>query len=162
MSTIGALPAPVSATACPCGNSGTPGHGCLNSDFFSSGALLSASGTSNPDTLVLTASEMLPTVLCIFLQGNATVPAGAVFGDGVRCVGGSLKRITAKNASGGVASYPVPGDPSISTRSAILGDTIAPGTTRWYQVYYRDPDLTFCPNPPGNSWNVSSGIAVHW
>jgi hypothetical protein len=152
------------ATACPCGNNAAPagGRGCLNSDIFSPGALLSAIGLSNPDTVVLTSSEMLPSVTCIFLQGDQQNPYGAVFGDGVRCVAGSLAQLYVKSASGGTASAPGPGDPSISARSAALGDPIAPGTQRCYQVYYRDSNLAFCPAPQGDSWNVSSGLILNW
>jgi hypothetical protein len=39
---------------------------------------------------------------------------------------------------------------------------IGAGTTRYYQTYYRDPATGFCANPPGDSWNVSSGLAVVW
>ena len=148
------------ATPCPCANFGSPGHGCLNSDFFSTGAVLLATGVANPDSVVLSATEMLPTVSCVFLQGNAEVSGGIAFGDGVRCVGGSLKRLAVKTASGGGASFPEPGDPSITARSAALGDPIAPGEVRYYQVYYRDPDLAFCPT--GSSFNVTSGLALQW
>jgi hypothetical protein len=101
-------------------------------------------------------------VLSIFLQGNSDVLPGVSFGDGLRCAGGALKRLYVKNAVGGVASAPAPGDPSITARSAQLGDTIAPGTTRSYQVYYRDPSLSFCPAPAGNTWNVSSATRILW
>jgi hypothetical protein len=57
---------------------------------------------------------------------------------------------------------PHPGDLSITARSAAAGDPIPPGATRFYQVYYRDPSGTFCPNPPGNTWNVSSGLRITW
>lgn len=148
-------------TACPCGNSGAPNHGCDNSGA-TGGAQLGGSGTTSPDTLVLSSSAELPTVLTIFLQGNAALSNGVTFGDGVRCAGGSLKRLYSKNAVGGTASAPGAGDPPVSTRSAALGDPISPGTQRWYQAYYRDPVLTFCPAPPGNSWNISSGLVVNW
>jgi predicted outer membrane repeat protein len=150
------------ATACPCGNTGAAGRGCLNSDVSSSGALLTVTGTASPDTVVLTSSAMLPTSSCVFLQGNLQNPAGTFFGDGVRCVAGSLKRLYVKSATLGTASAPGLGDPSISARSAALGDPIAPGTQRYYQVYYRDSDLGFCPAPQGNSWNVSSGVILNW
>jgi hypothetical protein len=29
-------------------------------------------------------------------------------------------------------------------------------------VYYRDPSLTFCPDPPGNTFNVSNGAEIFW
>jgi hypothetical protein len=150
------------ATACPCGNNGLPGRGCRNSDIPSGGGLLSASGTASPDTVVLNATHMLPTVSCVFLQGTATNSSGVVFGDGVRCVAGTLKRLYVHTASGSAASAPVGADLSISARSAALGDPIHPGELRYYQVYYRDPDPTFCPNPPGNTWNVTAGVIVQW
>ncbi|HEV8113613.1 MAG TPA: right-handed parallel beta-helix repeat-containing protein [Planctomycetota bacterium] len=149
-------------TACPCGNTGSPGHGCLNSDILGEGAVLLAAGAASPDTVTLSATGMLSTSLCIFLQGNVVLTSGAVFGDGVRCVGGAMKRIGTKSASGGAAAYPGAGDPSISARSAALGDPIAPGSMRWYQTWYRDAAPAFCPNPPGNTWNVSSGVAIFW
>ena len=111
---------------------------------------------------MLIATDVLPSVLCIFLQGDAQNPAGVVFGDGVRCAAGHLLRIGAKNAVNGIATYPQGGDLSISARSAQLGDTIASGSVRYYQTYYRDPDLNFCPTPMGNSWNVTNAIALQW
>jgi hypothetical protein len=150
------------AVGCPCNNTGAAGHGCDNS-AATGGALLVANGSTTPDSVVLTSSNELPNVLSIFLQGNSSATAPPLFfGDGLRCAAGTLKRLYSKNASGGTVSAPGPGDPSITARSAALGDTITPGSTRYYQVYYRDPVLTFCPQPPGNSWNVSGGIIILW
>ena len=150
-----------SPTACPCGNTGAPGRGCENS-ASTGGAVLAGTGTTSPDTLVLTSSGELPTALSIFLQGNQLASPPLVFGDGVRCAAGTLKRLYVKNASGGVVSAPAGADPSVTTQSANLGDPIAPGSMRWYQVYYRDPNLAFCPAPAGNAFNVSTGLAVTW
>jgi hypothetical protein len=125
--------------------------------------MLAAAGTASPDTVVLTAYSIRAGVLSIFLQGDAPIASGLVFGDGVRCVGGALKRIAAKSASaGGIVSYPASGDPSISARSAALGDPIQAGSQRWYQTWYRDNSATFCPPPQGGSSNVSSGVIVSW
>jgi hypothetical protein len=112
--------------------------------------------------VILTSSGGRATPLTIFLQGTLRLPAALHFGDGLRCAGGALKRIGSKIASGGVASYPQRGDPSISARSAALGDPLSPGDTRTYQAYYRDPTATFCPNPPGNTWNISNARSVTW
>jgi Tol biopolymer transport system component len=151
-----------SAGACPCGNNGAGGRGCQNS-AATGGAQLTAAGSASllGDTLVLTSSGELPSVLSTFLQGNASI-APVVFGDGLRCTGGLLKRLYIRNAIGGVISAPQVGELSVSARSAALGDTIVAGTTRYYQTYYRDPQLAFCANPPGNSWNVSSGLSIVW
>ena len=111
---------------------------------------------------MLSSSGELSNALSIFLQGNAHIANGVVFGDGVRCVAGTLKRMYAKSALGGVVSAPATGDPSIRQQSANLGDPIAPGTRRWYQIYYRDPSASFCPAPLGGTFNVSNGIEVRW
>ncbi len=148
------------ATPCPCANTGGSGRGCENS-ASTGGAQLSASGTLNPDTLALTCQGELPSALSIFLQGDVQL-AGTLFGDGVRCAGGALKRLYAHNASGGLVSAPAGGDLSVSQRSAQLADVLAPGSLRVYQVYYRDPSASFCAAPAGNTWNVSNALRVTW
>jgi Tol biopolymer transport system component len=150
---------------CPCANAPSgPGRGCDNS-IGSGGALLAASGSAYlaSDSLVLTSTGELPSATSIFLQGNQAVAAGVVFGQGVRCVGGSLKRLFVKNASAGSVSAPsfAGGDPSISTRSAQLGDPIQPGDRRWYLVYYRDPVvLGGC--PAASTFNATETGLVDW
>ena len=150
-----------SGRQCPCANLGDPGAGCANSKE-SSGAILSSSGTTSPDTVVLTSSHELPTALSVFLQGDAQSTPGFLFGDGIRCVSGSLKRLYSRNASAGAVSAPTGADLSITAQSAAKGDVIAPGSTRYYQVYYRDPDASFCPMPPGDFFNVSNGVSIVW
>jgi len=149
------------ATACPCSNFGGAGRGCANSNAGSTGALLVASGSTYPDTVLLSASGMRPTALCIFLQGNALVSAGVLFGDGVRCTGGTLKRLGSKIAVAGASSYPQAGDLPIRQRSTQLGDVIPTGATRYYQTYYRDA-AAFCPDPPGGTINITNGTRLVW
>jgi Tol biopolymer transport system component len=143
---------------CPCGNVGLPGHGCENSST-TGGARLSSSGVASlsSDTVRLDSTGELPTALSIVLQGSSVV-APVDFGDGLRCAGGALDRLYVKHAIGGVVAVPQSGDPSISTRSATLGHPIPLGATRAYQVYYRDPNLAFCPG----GFNVSGAIAIAW
>ena len=149
------------SVACPCANSGAAGHGCANSQN-AAGALLAQSGTTSPDALVLTSSGELPTAFSILLQGNQELANPTIFGDGLRCAGGSLKRLYNSNASGGTVAFPPSGAPSISAQSAALGDPILAGSTRSYQVYYRDPNTSFCAAPPGNTWNVGNAQRVIW
>jgi Tol biopolymer transport system component len=148
--------------ACPCGNSGLPGRGCQNS-AGTGGAMLSGSGVPSlaADTVHLISSYELPSVTSILLQGSA-ISAPTIFGDGRRCAGGTLKRLFSHAAVGGVATAPQGADLSISARSAALGSPISAGSTRIYQMYYRDPSASFCPNPPGNLYNISSAVAVTW
>ena len=143
------------------GNNGAAGHGCASS-VLANGAVLKAIETASPDMLVLTSSQMLASALSIFLQGDAPVAGGVVFGDGVRCAGGQLLRLGVQGAGNGTAQYPDKEDLSIKARSQALGAPITAGATCYYQTYYRDPSATFCPNPPGNTWNVSNGVTIVW
>jgi len=131
--------------ACPCANPPAGlGQGCDNSSA-TGGAILSASGPAylSDDHLLFVVAGEKPTAASILLQGDAFVSAGASFGQGVRCVGGQLKRLYVRNAVGGSLSLPnaALGDPSVSARSFALGDPIQAGQSRWYLMYYRDPTV---------------------
>ena len=149
-----------SGAACPCANTGTQGRGCENS-AGTGGSVLSATGTTGPDTIVLYASGERATALSIFLQGNASI-VPVFYGDGLRCAGGTLKRLYTKTAIAGEVFAPGPGDPSITARSAALGVPIPVGGRRYYQVFYRDGNSGFCPPPSGDSFNVSNAVRIHW
>ena len=143
-----------SGTACPCGNSGTSGHGCANS-VNSAGALLTATGTPSSlnDSIVLHASGMPATSNCTFFQGTA-VNASSIFGDGLRCAGGTVIRLgTVTNASGG-SQYPGPTNQPISFQGADSA-----GDVRDYQIWYRNADPTFC---TVSTFNLTNGYEVTW
>ena len=131
--------------SCPCSNPASgAGHGCDNS-AATGGASLAASGEArlSSDTVVFTSSGETPTALTLLLQGDAYLLDGTSFGRGVRCAGGSLKRLFARTAAAGNVVVPDfgSGDPSVSARSAARGDAIQPGQSRWYLAYYRDAGL---------------------
>ncbi len=149
--------------ACPCANSGAVGHGCENS-VATGGALLAGAGGASLalDTLLLSSSGELPTAPSIFLQGTTELANAVPFGDGLRCIGGALKRMYVKSAVGGTVAAPAAGDPSVSARSAAVGDVIQAGQARRYQVYYRDPNASFCASPSGGGFNVSQALRVLW
>jgi hypothetical protein len=141
----------------PCqGGFALQGYGCGNS-HNAAGALLEANGVPAMDNVVFTSSGELTSALSVLLQGNTPIPAGVQFGDGVRCVGGNLKRLYIHNAVNGVMTAPQGSDPSVKNRSAMLGDPIAPGSTRFYQCYYRDPASV-----SGLNFNVTNAIAILW
>ncbi|MBI5364753.1 MAG: alpha/beta hydrolase [Planctomycetes bacterium] len=151
--------ADTTSAACPCGNSGDFGHGCMNSLDGSNGALLFAGGAT-PAQMALQASGLPANVSCIFLQGDLNAPP-VLWGDGVRCVNGQLLRLATKVAIGGFALYPDPtqGNPSIQARSAAAGAPIPPGAARFYQVYYRNAAAAFC--PPA-TFNATNGARIVW
>jgi hypothetical protein len=144
-----------SGTACPCGNSGAAGNGCANSVNPNGGRLatLGCASVSN-DTLVLVGSGMTVNSV-LYFQGSAQQNGGAgtVFGDGLRCVSGTIARLGTKQNVGGASQYPGAGDPSIS----VQGSVTVPGV-RYYQEWYRNV-VSFC-TPAG--FNFTNGVAVTW
>jgi hypothetical protein len=151
-----------SGVLCPCFNNGLAGRGCDNS-AATGGASLAGTGTPSlsVDTVLFTTGGELPTALTIFAQGQQTITP-VNFGDGLRCVGVNLKRLFTKSAVAGIAVAPQPGDPSVSSRSATLGDPIPSGAARYYYAYYRDPSATFCPSPSGDTFNSTSSVGIVW
>jgi hypothetical protein len=141
-------------TPCPCGNNGAAGNGCANS-ANANGANLSATGTPSLDDVVLAGTGMPATVSCIYLQGDAL--DDAVFGDGVRCTGGTLVRLRTRANVGGASTFPDSTD--TVTLSQRGGVTPGSGATRYYQTYYRNSAPLFC---PPETFNVTNGWRVTW
>ena len=102
------------------------------------------------------------TSISIFLQGDLALSLPAPYGDGLRCAGGHLKRLYTRSAVAGTVTAPAGADPSITVRSAALGDSIPALGTRYYQTYYRDGSPGFCPSPLGNTFNISNALSVVW
>ncbi len=137
---------------CPCGNTSPTSDrsGCRNST--GTGGRLAATGLPRVanDTLVLTATGLPSTATVLFFEGTvrANHGSGTLFGDGLRCVSGSVKRLGFVLASAGAASFPGVGDAPIH----IAGD-VAPGTTRMYQALYRN-GANFCTTASSNMTNA--------
>jgi len=152
--------------ACPCSNPPTaPGHGCNN---FGAGPADSAklTGSGEPsvsaDTCTLIVTGENNTSTTILLQSPSSSSTGLVFGAGIRCLTGSLKRLYTGPASAGTIARPQGADPDIHTRSAALGDPLAPGSIRYYMAYYRDPSAA---GPCGNAaatFNCSNSGQIVW
>ncbi|MBK7644328.1 MAG: hypothetical protein IPJ19_15005 [Planctomycetes bacterium] len=128
---------------CPCNNPpASPGRGCDNSSA-TGGAMLAASGVASlsADTLAFSTTGEKPNATSILLEGDSVLATGAPFGQGVRCVGGTLRRLYTKTAHNGAVLVPdlAASDPTVSARCAQLGVAITLGETRVFLVYYRDP-----------------------
>ena len=140
--------------ACPCGNTGAPGAGCLNS--LGTSGLLAASGVASVahDTLQLAASG-LPTSFALYFQGTSSLAGGngAVFGDGLRCAGGAVLRLATRQSVGGGSQLPAAGDPPLS----VLGGA-QPGALRTYQTWYRN-GAAYC---QPETFNLTNGLELRW
>ena len=141
-------------SGCPCANRGDRGRGCANS-VNSSGAFLTASGRPTNDDVVLRGTGMPATVACIYLQGEAL--DDAVFGDGVRCSGGTLLRLRTRANVSGASVFPDSTDTiTLAARGGVVPGS---GARRYYQTYYRNAAAGFC---PPETFNVTNGVQIDW
>jgi|GEM_PF-5986206 len=101
-----------SATACPCGNSSPLGADAGCSSSLGLAATLRGSGSAklSSDQLVLEGAQM-PDSAALYFQGTvmANGGAGSVFGDGLRCAGGTIVRLGIKLNVAGTSQFPAPG-----------------------------------------------------
>jgi hypothetical protein len=106
------------------------------------------------DTVVLKGSGM-PDGGVLYFQGTAQQAggAGSVFGDGLLCVAGSIRRLAVKFNVGNASSLPAAGDPALSASGALTG-----AGTVYYQLWYRDA-FAFC---TGETFNLTNGLGVLW
>ncbi|MCY2959970.1 MAG: hypothetical protein NTY35_07365 [Planctomycetota bacterium] len=147
-----------SGSNCPCGNNGVGGAGCDNS-FGTGGGQLVASGLAlvSGDSLQLNGSGMPPTTSVLYFQGTVALNGtlGVTFGDGLRCVGGTVVRLGTKTTVGGAADFGAPVcDVPISVRGAIP----AGGGTFFYQAWYRN-SASFC---TAAGFNLTNAVAITW
>jgi hypothetical protein len=165
------------SASCPCGMAPTnPGAGCGN-EAGTGGALLTINGTPSVSadaaspSLFLTISQAPPFRTVVFIQGTSTI-AAVPFGDGQRCVSGSLVRLNAPppppppgdpTDANGTLTYPTVNHPlSVVNRSSAAGQPINPGDTRHYFAQYRDANPNNCNVSLGGTVNTTQAVTIVW
>lgn len=151
--------------ACPCGNAPSAvGRGCNNSSATGGAVLFATGGTFlSSDSLVFHTRGQLQSTLSVLSQWTGANPSGAVFGMGVRCASGHVERLYTKLSHAGGILLPdfAAGEEQVSVRSAVRGDVILAGQSRWYVVYYRDP-VVFGGCSVSGSFNATQTGQVSW
>ncbi len=155
------------AIPCPCvppnvvpNPPAAPFHGCANSQS-ADGAILSATGTTSPDTVafdVLISPNYVS--FGLMLKGNGSVPSGIANGDGIRCVDGALLRFGAHfaaTAGAPIGHWTYPN--TVQTTPVSVQTLQAPGQTAYYQLFYRNTAANFC-NSGTTNW--SNGFSIDW
>lgn len=148
---------PGDGTPCPCGNDNDwslRGAGCANG-VFASGALLEGTGVASvtEDSLVLRVTHQDPSTSGLYFQGTTDLTPGLVWGDGLRCTGGVVRRLQVRFADAeGASSTTIP--------IAAAGGVSA-GETRYYQLWYRSNVAPPCGSGV-NDFNSSNGYRITW
>ena len=88
---------------------------------------------------------------CTF-QGTAQTQS--TFGDGLRCVAGTVVRIAPKWNVVGASQYPDAGDAALSAKGLIGPD----GGVRYYQIWYRNAAV-FCTS---STFNLTNALQIIW
>ena len=99
------------------------------------------------NNFVLSTVGLPPSAACTFFHGTQRAEPPAVFGDGLRCVAGTLKRLGNLVAVGGGAIQ-------FQDLSSAPYAGVVPGDVRRFQVYYRDV------NSSGAGFNTSAALEV--
>jgi hypothetical protein len=145
-----------SANACPCGNASAPdsGRGCVNSLALSSWLTAIGTASLSNDKVVLKGSGM-PDGGVLYFQGTAQQAGGGgvAFGDGLLCVGGSIRRLAVKINAANASSLPATGEPALSTTGALT----SAGTVH-YQLWYRDANV-YC---AAETFNLTNALSIVW
>jgi Tol biopolymer transport system component len=144
---------------CPCLTGQDQWAGCPNSHQTYGGATITALGNPSVsnDTIQLVATGMGSGAPALFFQGTALVNggAGAVFGEGLRCVAGSVRRFPVRTANVSVSmGHGIGSDAPIS----VTGQVPGAGGTRYYQAWYRDAAV-FCTL---STFNLTNAISIVW
>ncbi len=140
----------------PCANYGAPGNGCGNGSSPEGANLTgSGAGTLGSDTVVLSATGLVPGQPGLYFQGLNAIAGGmgTFFGDGLRCAGGGVVRLGVVVADGSGNSDTT----GFAQPISILGG-VSLGDLRHYQLWYRDPVGTQC----GFAFNLTNGFTIQW
>ena len=135
--------------SCPCGNPGEVSSGCdlsIGSGGVALTLLAQEASPQNRATLRGSGYANFKSEPVIALRSATLDPARpVVFGDGLRCIGSTVVRMSTTLSLGGTSEH-------------TIGHGVAAGDY-YYQLWYRDPSNAFCTK---DEFNMSSGLTLGW
>lgn len=134
--------------SCPCDNHAAAGRGCVN--VSGAGAKLTATGDPNVnhDSLALHVEGLPPSSPGVLFSGDS-VWQPTTFGNGLRCVGGTVRRLSVGFSDGAGQLQ------SMGNLSGAGG--VVAGDVRYYQFWYRD-----VVGPCAAAFNATGACRVQW
>jgi hypothetical protein len=114
------------------------------------------------DTLGFQITAGVGTNVTVLFQGT-TNSVNTRSGAGVRCVGGTLKRLYKGNQAAGAINFPNNGT-SVHDESTLKGFVITAPVTLDYYCAYRNSAANGQPGCPGLNFgfNTTNAVSVHW
>jgi hypothetical protein len=91
-----------------------------------------------------------PSNFGLYFQGTTDLIPGMIWGDGLRCTGGGIKRLQVRLADAAGSSS--------TTISIASKGGVSPGDLLYYQCWYRNP----LNSPCGYQFSTSNGYATIW
>ncbi len=141
-------------SGCPCLSAFVPvAGGCRNSTEQSATLLSDGAPSVAQDTLQFVAAHMPPGTSPALFQGTTAVTPG-LFGDGLRCIGGTQMRLGTQHSPSGTTTWPAAGAQPLS----VSGLVPPAGGTRYYQVIYRNA-ISYC---TAATFNLTDAQRVVW
>lgn len=136
---------------CPCANLGASQRGCAHS-ANNLGGRLDSTGVAQPGGLSLNATGLVPLQPALYFQANNVLNGGlgVIFGDGLRCIGGSVQRLEVQSSSAVGSSQ--------SSVDVFAAGGVSLGELRHYQVWFRDP----VGSPCGSGFNLTNAQTIQW
>ncbi len=128
--------------ACRCANQGAEWHGC-GSSLVGTGARLTIAPGVNANTFVAACQGLPGGAFAHYIGATGYLNVPVFAGDGLLCLSGRRHRFGSQSAAGGTTSVTFTWPPS--------------ARTQYYQLLYRDPNISFC---SGSDINLSNGVAL--
>lgn len=141
-----------SLASCPCGNAGSPTSGCeiaQGTGGVHLSLLTQSTSPQNRATLIGNGFPTASTPTSVIIRAPA-LDGGSpvVFGDGLRCVGLPITRLSATLAADGTTTHPF-------GHGAMAG-----AGTFYYQAWFRNTPISFCDATA--AFNLSNGHSITW
>lgn len=152
--------------SCPCGNDSNEAAGCLNSNGTASALVANGVAELSNDTLRFDVLDASPESFAILVSAQNLLPQtgpctpgdgiSSPLLDGLRCVGGNLRRHGIRATDSAGSNFEPWGPPGGPSGGLLQQGAFAAGQSRAFQAFYRDDASLGC----GTGQNTTNAIRI--